>query len=66
MRTEISGLVRHLTYPELTDAPGTLNRPDTRGLRDNVVFINHTKPEDEDDDVAERRDISVKSSKRNK
>ncbi|KAF8624034.1 hypothetical protein AX17_007240 [Amanita inopinata Kibby_2008] len=46
MRPEISALVRDLTYPDLKDAPSTQNRPDLRGIRDNIVFINHDKPED--------------------
>ena len=66
MRPEISALVRHLTYPDLKDAPRTLNRPHIRGVRDNVVFIHHERPEDDDEDLRERRDVSVKSSKRNK
>ncbi|CAG8959271.1 hypothetical protein HYFRA_00012629 [Hymenoscyphus fraxineus] len=45
MRPEISSMVRHLTYPDLTDATSTQNRDDIRGLQDNLVFINHTSPE---------------------
>lgn len=45
MRPEISSLIRNLTYPDLTDAKSTLNRPNLRGFRDNVVFINHSHPE---------------------
>jgi len=65
MRPEISALVRKLTYPDLVDAPSTKNRPDIRGLRDNIVFINHDHPEDEDAQVADRRDLGSKTSKRN-
>ncbi|KAG6859665.1 hypothetical protein C0993_003622, partial [Termitomyces sp. T159_Od127] len=36
MRPEISALIRELTYPELSDAPKTQNRPDLRGVRDNI------------------------------
>src|SRR5258708_10715613 len=46
MRPEISGLVRELTYPDLSDAPGTLGRPDVRGLQSNVIFIDHSHHED--------------------
>lgn len=47
MRPEISSMIRHLTYPDLTDAKSTLNRPNLRGFRDNVVFVNHSHPETE-------------------
>lgn len=36
------------------------------GIRDNVVFINHDHPEDEDSQLEERRDMNAKSSKQNK
>ncbi|THH18626.1 hypothetical protein EW146_g2397 [Bondarzewia mesenterica] len=65
MRPEISSLVQQLTYPELLDDPKTQGRPDLRGVRDNVVFINHDKPEDEVLQLEERRDPSTKSSKQN-
>jgi hypothetical protein len=45
MRPEISSLIRHLTYPDLTDAPSTLKRVDLRGFRENVIFFNHSHPE---------------------
>jgi hypothetical protein len=70
MRPEISSLVRHLTYPDLIDAPKTKERENIRGIRDNVVFIHHTEPED---DLAElnhtdftSNEATMKSSKRNK
>ncbi|KAJ8468551.1 hypothetical protein ONZ45_g17203 [Pleurotus djamor] len=62
MRPEISSLVRELTYPDLVDAPKTQNRPDVRGLRDNVVLINHDKPEDDIPDVADRFATSSKQN----
>lgn len=45
MRPEISSMIRHLTYPDLTDANSTLQRADLRGFRDNVIFVNHFHPE---------------------
>jgi hypothetical protein len=66
MRPEISSLVRELTYKDLTDAPKTQNRPDLRGVRDNLVFINHAVPESDDNMIEERRDLAAKSSKQNK
>lgn len=65
MRPEISALIRQLTYPELIDAPKTQNRPDIRGLRDNIIFIDHDEPEDEFKQLAERRDMASTSSKQN-
>lgn len=66
MRPEISQLVRKLdVYPELQDAPTTLSRPDLRGVQSNIVFINHEKPEDDENELLERRDPALKSSKRN-
>jgi AAA domain len=45
MRPEISSMIRHLTYPDLTDAHSTLKRADLRGFRKNVIFFNHSHPE---------------------
>jgi len=64
MRPEISSLIRQLTYPNLVDAPKTLGRPDLRGFRDNVVFVNHNNPEDDIPRLADRNDMSS-SSKQN-
>lgn len=47
MRPEISSMIRHLTYPDLTDAPSTLKRANLRGFRDNLIFVNHSYPETE-------------------
>ena len=66
MRPEISSYVRRLTYPALVDAPGTLNRPNLRGVKDNIVFITHSHPEDENDKLANIREVGSKSSKQNK
>ena len=65
MRPEISSLIRQLTYPDLIDSDSTKNRPDVRGVQDNVVFINHDHPEDELTEVADRRDVLASSSKQN-
>lgn len=59
----ISALVRSLTYPGLTDAPRTLDRPDLRGFQNNLMFISHSNPEDEATDV---KDIGPQSSKQNR
>lgn len=65
MRPEISALIRHLTYPDLTDASKTAGRPNLRGVRDNIIFITHTRPEDDDNQLADRRDMDSKTSKHN-
>ena len=64
MRPEISSFIRLMTYPKLIDGPKTLGRPDLRGFRNNVMFINHAFPEDDLLGVADRRDIGS-SSKQN-
>ncbi|KAJ7650277.1 P-loop containing nucleoside triphosphate hydrolase protein [Roridomyces roridus] len=66
MRPEISALVRALTYPDLVDAPSTLNRPNLRGVRDNLIFIDHDKPEDEHSSIKNQVEGGSKSSKRNR
>jgi superfamily I DNA and/or RNA helicase len=65
MRPEISALIRHLTYPDLVDAPTTRSRPNLYGVRDNIVFIDHQNPEDEISQLADLRDMGSKSSKQN-
>ncbi|KIJ57325.1 hypothetical protein M422DRAFT_73113 [Sphaerobolus stellatus SS14] len=65
MRPEISKFVQSLTYPDLSNAPKTLKRPDLLGVQNNVIFINHEHLEDDDNELEERRDPNVKSSKRN-
>lgn len=64
MSPEISSLVRHLTYPELLDAPATLERDPIRGLQKRVVFIKHEKQELMSD-FADRRDQGAPRSKQN-
>lgn len=65
MLPEISSLVRSLTYPDLVDAPGTLHRPDLRGFRDNLIFVNHTHPEDGNKEMTNEKEKTSFSSKRN-
>ncbi|KAF8842005.1 P-loop containing nucleoside triphosphate hydrolase protein [Paxillus ammoniavirescens] len=65
MRPEISALVRGLTYPGLTDAPGTKNRDNIRGIQSNVVFIDHTYSEDDEKRISDRADGGSVSSKQN-
>jgi len=64
MRPEISRLIRHLTYPDLVDAPKAQNRPNIRGLQDNVILIHHEQPEG-DVQAEEKRDMSSTTSKQN-
>jgi hypothetical protein len=65
MRPEISSIIRHMTYHDLTDADKTLNRDDLRGFRDNVMFINHSELESEVADSREVRDGTTTTSKQN-
>ncbi|KAL4797814.1 P-loop containing nucleoside triphosphate hydrolase protein [Aspergillus venezuelensis] len=65
MAPEISSFVRNLTYPDLLDGDKTLNRPAPRGLRNRVVFIDHTQPEENMNGVSDKRDDASKGSKRN-
>ncbi|KAF7316838.1 hypothetical protein HMN09_00417100 [Mycena chlorophos] len=66
MRPEISAFIRELTYPDLIDAPSTSNRPNLRGVCDNLVFIEHEKPEDDDSRIQNQQEGGSKSSKRNR
>jgi AAA domain len=65
MRPELSALVRQLTYPDLIDAPSTQGRPNLRGFRDNLVFMNHKEPEVEMPDFPDWKDTTSTSSKKN-
>jgi len=66
MRPEISTLVRHLTYPSLTDGPGTKSRPSIRGLQNTVIFIDHSRSEDDDSSLSDPKHLGATTSKRNK
>ncbi|KAG2072157.1 P-loop containing nucleoside triphosphate hydrolase protein [Suillus decipiens] len=65
MRPEISALIRELTYPELTDAASTHGRADIRGIQDNIIFVNHAHPEDNEGRVNDRGDPDSITSKQN-
>lgn len=65
MRPEISSIIRQMTYPELTDASSTQGRDDVRGLRDNLIFIDHSELEIDVQESRELRDGNSTSSKQN-
>jgi hypothetical protein len=65
MCPEISSLVRSLTYPGLEDDEKTKGRPEPRGLRDRVIFFNHTNLEESFLEISDRRDEGAKQSKQN-
>ena len=65
MRPELSSLVRHLTYPDLSDASDTENRPKLRGFEGNLIFVSHEHPEEEARDVPDWKDFNAASSKKN-
>lgn len=52
-------------YPDLIDSASTQSRPNLRGVQDNIVFITHDHPEDEDDQLAGRREEARRPSKQN-
>ncbi|QSZ31391.1 hypothetical protein DSL72_000956 [Monilinia vaccinii-corymbosi] len=64
-RPEISSIIRHLTYPDLVDADSTRNRKPLLGIRDNIVFIDHRRPEDDVKVKEMRDDVDSTSSKAN-
>ena len=65
MRPEIASLIRTLTYPGLVDADKTHGRPDLRGFRDNIIFVNHNHPEVDQSHDATSEDFATSSSRRN-
>ncbi|KAG1870831.1 P-loop containing nucleoside triphosphate hydrolase protein [Suillus subluteus] len=58
-------LFAKLTYPELTDAASTRGRDDIRGIQDNIIFVNHAHPEDNEGRVSDRSDLGSTTSKQN-
>ncbi|KAK1829287.1 P-loop containing nucleoside triphosphate hydrolase protein [Podospora conica] len=67
MVPEISLFPRMMTYPDLVDGPKTSGRPAMRGIRDRVVFLNHSVLEESDGSIKDRRDMaSMKESKKNR
>lgn len=65
MSPAISLFVRGLTYPDLVDHDKTRDRPRVIGLQDRVVFFHHGHQEELENDLADRRDPGMKSSKKN-
>jgi superfamily I DNA and/or RNA helicase len=65
MVPEISVFARELTYPDLLDGLKTSGRDEILGLQDRVIFLNHSKQEDSDKQLQDRRDPGMKESKRN-
>ncbi|KAI1825953.1 P-loop containing nucleoside triphosphate hydrolase protein [Xylaria intraflava] len=64
MRPEISALIKH-NYPALSDAQSTHNRPHLLGFQDDVIFINHSKQEENHNTLHDKLDPTTKSSRRN-
>jgi AAA domain len=65
MRPEISEFIRSLTYPDLTDAAKTQDRDNIRGIQNNIVFIDHNYPEDNEARISDHGDGGSTSSKQN-
>ncbi|KAK1981578.1 ATPase [Colletotrichum cereale] len=66
MHPDISDIVRQMTYPALLDDPKTEARKPPKGLQGRVSFVNHSHPEELADEIADRRDAGVPSSKQNR
>ncbi|KAK2035983.1 ATPase [Colletotrichum somersetense] len=66
MHPDISDIVRQMTYPALLDDPKTEARKPPKGLQSRVSFINHEHPEDLTNEMTDRRDDGVPSSKQNR
>ncbi|KAG9254027.1 P-loop containing nucleoside triphosphate hydrolase protein [Emericellopsis atlantica] len=65
MAPDLSVYARHLTYPELLDAPKTHDREPPRGLCNRVIFVSHDEPESAEERVSDRTDAGSKGSKSN-
>lgn len=65
MAPEISSLVRDLTYPDLVDAPGTLDRATLQGFQKRVMFVNHSYRERDCSGIADEKDSTATASKQN-
>jgi hypothetical protein len=65
MCPEISSLVRQLTYPDLVNAPSTLNRDPIKGIQGRVIFIDHKHPELAASQIADCNDQGTTTSKQN-
>ena len=63
--SQVSALVRGLTYPSLRDGPGTAGRPPILGVRDRVCFVAHNHQEDTASSMRQRQDDGVSASKVN-
>lgn len=58
MRPSISALIRAQAYPSLLDHESVTKYPDLRGIRENLLFIDHDVPED-------GHDLDLSTTKRN-
>lgn len=64
--TQVSALVRGLTYPGLRDGPGTLSRPGLLGVRDIVCFVAHHHAEETATSMRQRQEEADSASKVNR
>jgi superfamily I DNA and/or RNA helicase len=63
MRPEISEFIRMQTYPTLMDHESVKTFPHVMGVRKNVVFIDHSVPEDHEDNIDEDAPTKSKSNR---
>ena len=55
MRPEISQLLVPTIYSDLKDHPSVLHYPNVKGVKVNVFFLDHDKPEDTPDESRSKR-----------
>jgi superfamily I DNA and/or RNA helicase len=65
MRPELANFVRQMTYPNLLDASSTENRPNIKGLQDNIVFLNHSHEEEQMQNIRDWKDGTSSFTRRN-
>lgn len=65
MRPEISELIRH-NYANLQDAQETKSHPHLRGFQSDVIFVNHSFPEEKNKILVDKLDENSPLSKQNK
>lgn len=65
MRPELASFVRELAYPDLVDASSTMNRPNIKGLQDDIIFLNHSHSEEQIKHVRDWKDGASPATKRN-
>lgn len=66
MTPTVSKIVRGMMYPNLKDGATVLTHPHLRGVTDDVIFVTHSVPEDDENGISQRQDGDASRSKVNK